>query len=102
MYAIVTLHAAGCLPESDPIVFRTMREAWEYVASELEYIADDADYLAAHTALHATDFDHPGLIPAEESGNYRYSVEAFTCDGMHGSFDELLECLPCADFLDSH
>lgn len=101
MYALVSLHAAGCLPDSEPVVFRSLREAWEHVASELEFISDDADYLTAHTALHVTDFEQPGIIPAEESGNYRYTVEPFACGGVHESIDELIGCLPCADFLNA-
>ena len=77
MSAIVSLHSAGCLPDSDsyPITFDSIREAWEYVAQEVELIAYDGDYLAAHTALHIQDIDATGAIPADESGIYRYSVE---------------------------
>lgn len=73
----VTLNAAGCLPDSDiyPMVFDSAREAWEHIASEIDTIEDDGAYLAAHTALHVTDFDKPGAIPADEDGFYRYNVE---------------------------
>lgn len=73
----VTLNAAGCLPDSEdyPMTFGSAREAWNYIAWEVDDIADDGDYLAAHTALHVTDVDYPGSIPADENGIYRYNVE---------------------------
>lgn len=74
----VSLHSAGCLPDSDvwPIPFDTAREAWAYVADEVEQIEDDGDYLAAHTALHLIDRDTVGFIPAGEGTLYAYHVEA--------------------------
>ena len=74
----VSLNAAGCLPDSDayPVEFETAREAWAYVADEVEQIEDDGDYLAAHTALHLIDRDAPGAIPAGEGTTYAYNVEA--------------------------
>lgn len=73
----VTLNAAGCLPDSEdyPMAFDSAREAWNYIASEIDAIEDDGTYLAAHTALHLIDVDQPGAIPADEDGIYRYSVE---------------------------
>lgn len=77
MSITVSLNAAGCLPDSDmyPIEFETTREAWAYVAGEVEQIEDDSDYLAAHTALHLIDRDAPGSIPAGEETTYAYNVE---------------------------
>lgn len=74
---IVTLNAAGCLPDSEdyPMGFDSFRAAWDYVAEEVERIEDDGDYLAAHTALHATNRDAPGSIPAGEGTTYAYNVE---------------------------
>ena len=72
----VTLNAVGCLPDSDsyPCQFDTAREAWDHVASEVECIADDGDYLAAHTALHLQNRDSSGVIPADETGFYNFLV----------------------------
>ena len=71
----VTLNSAGCLPDSDfyPAVFETARDAWEFVASEVEMIDDDETYLEAHTALHIVDRTGEGSIPA--GGLYAYHVE---------------------------
>lgn len=78
--ATVTLAAAGCLPDSEfyPAEFDSLADAWEFVASEVETIEDDADYLAAHTALHLVDRTQPGSIPAGDHTTYAYSVEIST------------------------
>ena len=73
---VVSLNAAGCLPDADPLTFDTFPEAWAYVAEEVERIDDDGDYLAAHTALHRQDRNAPGSIPAGENTTYAYNVEA--------------------------
>ena len=72
-----TLNSAGCLPDSDfwPIEFESPRDAWSFIASEIELINDDGDYLAAHTMLHFQDWDSVGSIPAGESTLYAYRVE---------------------------
>ena len=72
-----SLHSAGCLPDSDfwPLTFDTAREAWDFIADEIESIDDDGDYLAAHTALHVTNRDETGSIPAGEDTLYAYHVE---------------------------
>ena len=73
----VSLHSAGCLPDSDfwPLIFDSAREAWDFIADEVEMIDDDGDYLAAHTALHLIDRDKVGAIPAGEDTLYSYHVE---------------------------
>jgi hypothetical protein len=77
MNVIVSLHAAGCLPDSDfyPVEFDSFQEAWEFVSDEIEMIEDDGDYLAAHTMLHMTDRSKPGSIPADDHSTYAYHVE---------------------------
>ena len=77
MSVTVSLHAAGCLPDSDtyPVEFESAREAWAYVEDEVEQIEDDGDYLAAHTALHLIDRDQAGSIPAGADTTYAYTVE---------------------------
>ena len=74
---IASLHSAGCLPDSDfwPLTFDTAREAWDFIADDVEMIDDDGDYLAAHTALHLIDRDTVGSIPAGEGTLYAYHVE---------------------------
>ena len=73
---LASLQSAGCLPDSEfwPVAFDTAEEAWDFIAYEIEQIDDDGDYLTAHTALHVTDRDSPGAIPAGESTLYTYSV----------------------------
>lgn len=77
---VVSFHAAGCLPDSEsyPATFETLSEAWDCVAEEVELIEDDGDYLTAHTALHLQDRESCGIIPADENGYYRFSVEHFS------------------------
>jgi len=75
----VTLNSAGCLPDTtdDVLTFSTAREAWEYVASEINDIADDGAYLEAHTALHVTNRDAAGSVPM--GGTYAFHVEEVPC-----------------------
>ena len=77
MSYLVTLASAGCLPDSAlwPVAFDTAREAWDFVAEEVDGINDDGDFLAAHTALHSIDRDKVGSIPAGENTLYAYHVE---------------------------
>lgn len=78
MTYIAYVASAGCLADSatESFSFESPREAWEHVAREVEQIEDDADYLAAHTALHLTNLDAPGSIPAGDSTLYAWHVEA--------------------------
>ena len=74
MVVYVNYASAGCLPDSDfyPAEFDTFREAWEFVASELERDEDDETYLPAHCDLHTTDFDKPGYLA--HAGTYGWEV----------------------------
>jgi hypothetical protein len=71
---MVTLHAAGCLPDAEPAYFATLPEAWDYVGGELEYIYyEEEDYYAARHDLSRVDSSQPGILPL--SAGYQFSVE---------------------------
>ena len=73
MVVYVSYASAGCLPDGDfGGVFDTFREAWEFVAQELELDEDDETYMPAHCDLHTTDFDKPGYLA--HKGLYGWDV----------------------------
>ena len=92
MVVHVNYASVGFLPDSDfyPVEFDTFREAWEFVASELERDEDDETYMPAHCDLHTTDFDKPGYLA--HAGTYGWEVYA-----EHPVAFPLDKCPACRD-----
>ena len=70
MVVHVNYASVGFLPDSDfyPVEFYAFREAWEFVAEELERDENDETYLPTRDALNEVDFDEPGYL--EHAGLY--------------------------------
>ena len=78
---IVSFNSAGCLPDSDdgPARFATAREAWDYVAADVELINEDADYLPTHGMMNLINRNEVGRLPFGESSLYGWNVELVEC-----------------------
>ena len=76
---IVSFNSAGCLPDEMPTRFATVREAWDYVAAEVELINEDADYLPTHGMMNLINRNEVGRLPFGESSLYGWNVELVEC-----------------------
>lgn len=77
----ISLHAAGCLPDSDhfPITVEGgPASGWEVVRDDLEHAYDyteDGIPDNVADAFRTQDKSRPGAIPGDANGYYRYVVE---------------------------
>lgn len=72
MKYVATMNQAGYLPEIDPLVFDTPRQAWGYLREEHDYHADNGHEDISSQFL-ALDYDRVGTIFSPS--RFAYSVD---------------------------
>lgn len=101
MHYLAIQNTPGYLPWSDdPPAFKTTRDAWQYLVSEIDRLWDDhpddanGACIQAHTLMHSQDQNSVGTIYAPTPGydgehdlGVAYSVVVCECDSFEAHED---------------
>lgn len=89
MTYVISIYRVGYLPEGEPYATESLSDALSVFRSEIrntiDSIEDDADFLAADTALHTANVDAKarealGIVGAYyyDAAGYRHAVEVYS------------------------